>query len=187
MNFDLLQSKLSNPTIHSKQLLSKVVFFDKKCSEFTDPRHLPFYYHLGKMSKSKSLFHIDALSALEDVCFIQGAGSDYWVNYDMSLNIFSNLASKNVKRYCDKVVSCTNVQNFENYLSNGFDAIITNIEYLEQFRDSIWFNLFHGGLLIVDNIYTNEDGKIKFSDFARSVSRKPTFFETRYGIGIVER
>lgn len=194
MDFTTLQEKLDNPTIHSKHLLNNVVLInnkDRETATFTDPCYLPFYYHLGKICKAKSIVHIDYKLALEDVCFIQGALSESWVGYNPCSDDDHesiNLALNNVKRFCKKVKKCVELKDFEESVAKGHDVfIVTHVNHLKVFRNDIWDNLFPEGLLIVDNIYADEDGDGKLTDFAKSVNRIPIFFRTRYGIGIVER
>lgn len=193
MDFKALQDKLDNPTIYSKHLLGKVALLnesDRESGAFTDPRYLPFYYHIGKLSGAKSLCRIEHTLALEDVCFIQGAKTERWFGYEPMIinNAGVNLAQVNVGKFCEEVTRCIDLNDFEEKVVEGFDAfIVTHARHLEVFRDDIWNNLSHEGLLIVDNIYSDEDGKEIFSNFAKSVSRETNFFKTRLGIGIVER
>lgn len=194
MDFNILEDKLKNPTIHSKQLLGKATLLneqDRESGAFTDPRYLPFYYHLGKLMKAKSVCHIDVNLGLEDVCFLQGFKTERWMGYGVNHEWSAaslNLAWRNVKKYCEDVSPCTDIDDFEELMKPGYDAfIVTHAKHLEVFRDDIWKNLSREGLLIVDNIYVDDDGEAKFANFAKSVSREPAFFKTRYGIGIVER
>lgn len=192
MDFEALQKKLDNPTINSKQLLGVARLINEKDREsgaFTDPKYLPFYYHLGKYCKAKSLFHLDYTLGLEDMCFIQGANTAKWAGYaNGNEEDRLNIATNNIRFFCKNSSFTTDLDEFAKDVSDKFDAfIVTSPTPLRVFRDEIWDNLNPEGLLIVDNIYSSDTGEEWFTKFAKSVSREPIFFKTRLGIGIIER
>tara|TARA_Y100000034_G_scaffold42676_1_gene52233 strand:+ start:55 stop:633 length:579 start_codon:yes stop_codon:yes gene_type:complete len=192
MDFKYLQDKLDNPTINSKQLLGTATLLnenDRESGAFTDPKYLPFYYHIGKQCEAKSLFHLDYALGLEDMCFIQGANSERWSGYaNGNEENRLNVATNNVRFFCKNSSFTTDLDEFEKNVEAKFDAfIVTSPKPLRVFKDDIWNNLNPEGLLIVDNIYSSDEGEEWFTKFATSVSREPVFFKTRYGIGIIER
>ena len=192
MDVKSLQSKLDNPTINSKQLLGVSRLINEKDREsgtFTDPKHFPFYYHLGRACEAKSLFHIDYTLGLEDMCFIQGSNSERWSGYvNGNEEGKLNIARSNIRFFCKNSTFTTDLDEFKKNVSNKFDVfMVSSPTPLKVFRDEIWENLNPKGLLIVDNIYSSEKGEEWFSKFAKSVNREPIFFKTRLGIGIIER
>ena len=127
MNFKDLQEKLDNPTIHSKQLLGTATLINEKDREsgaFTDPKYLPFYYHIGKLCKAKSVFHIDYALGLEDMCFIQGANTEKWLGYTNGNEEFG-IATNNIRFFCKNSSFITNLYEFiKNVGLVNFDAFI---------------------------------------------------------------
>jgi hypothetical protein len=192
MDIKHLQDKLDSPTINSKQLLGVARLINEKDREsgtFTDPKHFPFYYHLGKACEAKSVFHLDYTLGLEDMCFIQGANSERWSGYaNGNEEDRLNVATNNIRFFCKNSSFTTDLDEFTKNVSDKFDVfLVSSPTPLRVFRDDIWENLNPKGLLIVDNIYSSETGEEWFTKFAKSVSREPTFFKTRLGIGIIER
>jgi len=192
MDIKFLQNKLENPTINSKQLLGVARLINEKDRDsgtFTDPKNFPFYYHLGKYCGAKSVFHLDYTLGLEDMCFIQGANTTRWSGYaNGNEEDRLNIAEKNIRFFCKNSSFTTDLDEFTKNVSDKFDAfIVTSPTPLRVFRNDIWDNLNPEGLLIVDNIYSSDTGEEWFTKFAKSVSREPVFFKTRYGTGIIER
>jgi hypothetical protein len=196
-----LDLKLKNQLISSRVLLDKLRLVDessRKSGQYQDPLYLPFYYHMGKYIAPKSILQIGLNLGLEICCFLQGSKSpQYFFAFQNNDGSFysERLAFSNIKDISKKI-------NKEFYYGSIFDdeflsklknfdlILITEKNNFDKIMDALnifWNNLNLDGFLVVD--YLDYDKKIKkiFLDFCKTKNREGIVYETRYGVGIVQK
>lgn len=200
MDRELLQRNLDDGHITSEILLSGTKLYSESSRDsilYKDNRYLPFYYHLGKQLQPKEVVQIGPVLGLVGACFLRSCQTvEHW------------LAIGNGEKHCgaiikDNLVLHTKYQgtwghiNYMGLIPEMLEPQIeSDIKYdlgfltesfdegrYRKYLDFLWTHLASEGLLVADYISSNS----VFHDFCRVKNREPMIFDTRYGVGIVQR
>lgn len=199
MDPNLLTEKFEKGLMTTGVLLGNAKLVDessRQSSPFIDPSYLPFYYYLGCQVAPERVSQIGTIGGLPALCFLQGCKTvKEWnaaqekVEHLIPENIIiSNIMMKiggghgsltagsklhilkSMVRPCDLAL-----------LTDWYDEADT-----EDYLNLLWENLSDEGLLVVD--YINQDAtKAAFEKFYRVKNRQPMLFNTRYGVGILQK
>lgn len=181
-----IQKKLTIGAMSSRILLSCTKVFDesvRSCSIYADNRNFPFYYYLGQQVKPKKVIQVGPYLGLPAACFLQSSRS---VKEWLCVGERSRITESNIKLHCKGWVvlvdwgSSFYEQNKSDiaFLSQQFSKEET-MEYMEF----LWDHLESEGLLVVDYITASN----AFAGFCKVKNRTPIIFQTRHGIGVVQR
>lgn len=204
---ELIKSKLAKGVMRSETLLANLRFLQpefRKTSEFGDPRHFPFYFYLGQQLQSENVLQIGSQSGLVGAAFLQGCRTvESWRSLDMPQNISAsllNVARGNIQKHCGGEVKASYItkdelmQNANFGLQKGKIATVDTafVSYRDErqvFKAALafaWNSLIVEGLLIADYIHSDML-KSEFESFCRVKNRKFIVFDTRYGVGVIQR
>lgn len=198
-----LDRAINDQLMSPKFLLSSCRLIEESSrlsSAYTDPRYLPFYYHLGKLVSPVNVVEFGFRLGLAGSCFLRSCGSvqKYLAVQEPDKGQFYSprLGRANVKdRYKKELNVHHGLISDNNFLNNiglvrwdlalicdevGYDR---NMSYL----DLLWGRLASGGLIVMDHLSKHEPARKSFSDFALANNREPVFIKTRYGVGIIQR
>lgn len=206
IDLDLLKSKidadLQAKRISGRALLDRFSVIDndsRKTAPYLDHRYAVFYYHLGKYVKPLSVLEFGFTLGLLSCSFLSSCktpkhflgfkeiGPDY---------VPIRLGKRNIrlvfKEDANFYVGKLHDPEFEDIFSpNSWDLIILNIETVYdkhlEYLDFVWPKVSENGLIIAEYINRHIPAKEAFSAFCQSKNRKPAFFETRYGTGILQK
>lgn len=192
MNVDLIQRQIDSGIINSPLLLSGsklLLESNRQSADYLDKNYFPFYYHLGKQIEPKHVLQIGTKLGLVGFCFLKSCKSvDSWTFFDKQDNVTSNIVSANLK--FNKQIKTSyyplNEQSFKKVSDEKFDVCFLSENFNSDnfgYLDFLWSVIKGEGLLVVDYINLGDF----FYDFCRVKNRKPIVFNTRYGVGIVER
>ncbi len=171
----------------------------RETSEFTDPRYLPFYYHLGSVFPVENLMEIGFRLGLPSACLIQGCKNikNYFGFREKQEEYYSQrLARGNIKDYFrgkfESYCGLTTDSKFIDCLKEfKWDVVLideeTSYDKHRAYLDLVWSSLAWGGLLVVDYLDKHEASRKAFREFCATHSREPVLFPTRYGVGIIQR
>jgi len=199
----LLREKLVKSVIRSDALLANMRFLDveaRKSSEFSDPRYYPFYYYLGQQLQSHSVVQVGSQIGLVGSAFLQGCRTvEDWLSIDIPRNNGASLAGitkGNIQKHCGgKVDAMYMSPNADILLKEGNSSWHPDTMFIsERFDPEIykivlefaWKHLITEGILIADYITTDAIRPV-FESFCRVKNREPIVFDTRYGVGIIQR
>ena len=204
-NPHLIQQKLNKGVMRSEVLLANMHFLDvgfKETSEFSDPVHFPFYYYLGQQLQSKSVYQVGSQGGLVGAAFLQGCRTvESWLSMDVPRNQGNSLArviKGNLSKHCGGMVNSMylppkleplkvdvvcqpDVSPDTFFISEKFDP--------EEYRVALefaWKALIVEGILIADYITTDAIRPV-FESFCRVKNRELLVFDTRYGVGVLQR
>lgn len=140
--------------------------------EFLDKKYLPFYYHLGKYTDPISVIQVKPKLGLPALCFLQGCSTvESWVvvgNFDRFIS--ANISQKTKLEFVEQ----SNRKYDMAFVSESFD---------KSDLDLLWSSLKDEGLLVAD--YINES--TVFFEFGDIHSRDVIKFDTRYGVGLIQK
>ena len=165
----------------------------RNSSELTDPRYLPFYYYLGSQCRPRCVLQIGSKLGLPGLCFLQSCKTvEAWSILDLKNDspVYSSTIVGNTCRFlrgqCSYIVDePTRLQH--KICSKNWDLILVLDENgPNEYMNVMWDHLATEGLLVVDYIFRDSIGE-SFHTFCRVKNRVPVVFETRHGVGIVER
>ena len=206
MDAELIHDQLKLGLMSPQNLLSGTKLLDessRNAGDYQDFNYLPFYYHLGKQLTPKVVYQIGAKLGLVGACFLRTCKTvEQWLAMDKDRDLAARLIESNLKlhtKYCDNTMpggpigymglSDGMLEMTTPYTREfpGFDVgFLTenfgterNLKYL----NFLWKHLVPEGLLVVD--YINSDDV--FHGFCRVNNREPVIFNTRYGVGIIQR
>lgn len=187
-----LNNDLDKKLISSEVLLNNFVVInehDRKSAIYTDIRHFPFYYHLGKYLKPKSMLDLSLGLGFYSGCFLKSCKTvENFVGFN-SKGLNENFALKNIRRTYKKHISIHigGLYDKEFPKSLGFDVILINESYdftiIKDYLAFAWNILNDDGYIIINHIRGNK----AFDDFVKCNNRIPEVFDTRYGVGIVQK
>lgn len=197
-----LINDLEHGAISGRNILDRFRVIDensRKTAPYLDHKYAPFYYHLGKYVKPKSVVEIGFdLGLLSCSFFTSCKSSEEFFGYREISPTYASirLGKANInlrfKGHADYYVGKMLDDEFIRIFSNKkWDLIIVNdethydkhLEYLE----TIWPNLSEHGIIVCEYIKRHNPAKEAFFAFAESRNRKPVTFSTRYGTGIVQK
>lgn len=189
----------------SKQLISPRILLDnlrlidefsRKSGAYQDPFNFPFYYHLGKYLKPKSIMNFGLRLALNTCCFLRSCKTveQIFAFEKVGSEFFSpRLAIANIKDLNKKIKINFYLGHLEHFISDvkNIDLIFYN-EQLDQNEmqksfELSWEVMNSDGFYIVDYVESNKSVKNAFIAFCKIANRDPVFIKTRYGIGIIQK
>lgn len=201
MNCTALKSSFESGLISPNILLSNCRLIDedsRNSPSFVDPFNLPFYYFLGRELGGSSLLQFGFGLGLHAACYLQGAAS-----VTSSLHCqepgdgFYNprLGRGNVR---DRYRGELNI-HYGSCSDPGFRAalgmrkwdisIITeekSYDTLMGYLDLSWESIGDDAPIVVDYLDSGQVGDC-FRDFCKRKNRVPEFFNTRYGVGLIQK
>ena len=197
-----INTALNKQLISSRILLHNFRLIDensRKSGAYQDSRYIPFYYHLGKHISPKSVLEIGFRLGLNSGTFFKSCKTvEHFLSFQPKEEGFysENLAKANVKDSyrgeLDFHLGQIEDVSFESKLSKReWDLALINEEkgYDEHRRylDMIWPFVKLGGYVVKDFVTSHKPAKTAFIDFCKIVDRKPIMFETRYGVGTIQK
>lgn len=194
MDAAYLKSKITNSFMRSETLLGMVKILDRSSREtpaYNDPKYLPFYYHLGTQCTPKRVIQVGSKLGLIGACFSQGCKTiERWLAIDeYSDNPPHNIILSNLRMYSEANIA---YRLFDNglFVDNDADLCLLTEKYslaaTERYIELLWKSLRSEGLLVVDYIH-DEATKKSFTEFCKVRNREPVLFDTRYGLGVVNK
>ena len=191
-----LQEDLKKQTISSSVLLGNFRLLSDKprlTGAYQDPLYFPLYYHLGKRVGAKSLIGWNFNLGLYSGCFLKGNNTveNMFVFHENTEKFYSSrMGVSNIKNnYRKKFDICegTIEEAQEGLSKDSWDIAIVNGEVSSEDQiarlDILWEHIKLDGLIVVDYIGSN----CGFDDFCHIKNRVPIIFNTRYGIGIIQK
>ena len=192
-----LQSDLDKKVVSSKILLNRFRLIqeaDRQSGAYQDPNWLPFYYHLGKYIKGDSLMEIGFSLGLPSCCFMQRQQISRFLKKKKKVKdekFYPNLGLANIRQF--KVVPefhLGELEEIEDQLEKGWDIFLVgekiSHDLMRNHLDILWNHLNSDGFMIVDYL-SDKSTNEAFSAFCKISNREPVLFDTRYGIGIVQK
>lgn len=203
MDAELIRNQLNLGLMTTEILLSNVKLVDessRNTGDYKDRRYLPFYYHLGKQLKSKRVYQIGAKLGLVGACFLQSCKTvEFWLAMDHDRDLTARIIISNLKLHTkyrdDPLPGTIAYMGLNDHMlekegptnSESFDLGLLTDNFGEErylrHLDFLWRHLSPEGLLVADYIAENN----AFHDFCRVKNREPVIFNTRYGVGIIQR
>lgn len=199
---DVLAERLDRSHLNTQHLLGRCRLIDEGSRDtpaFTDPRYLPFYYHLGEAVPATSLVEIGFRLGLPSACFLQGCrGVEAFFGFREDQGEFYSprLAVGNVKdHFRGKIATAHGATTDPAFLDNlggrRWDVVLideeTEYDKHRTYLDLAWAALASGGLLVVDYLNRHEPSRRAFREFCATHGRPPAVLPTRYGVGIIQR
>ncbi len=165
--------------------------------EYTDPTHLPFYYHLGKDLAPEKLLEfgfgegilsgcllLSCKTVKEFLAFQSAKGQEY----------SARLGRANVKDCYDQafdihVGSVDDVEFLERLQAKRWDVILMHesLAYndcMSRLRLA-WANISADGLIIMDRINYDKSTGQAYYDFCKVSNRNPVTCNSKYGVGLI--
>jgi hypothetical protein len=178
---EFLNKKISDGILPARALIARAKIYDDcQSGVFSDSKHFPFYYYLGTKIEPSIVMQIGPYLGLPGFCFMQGCKT---VKQWFCIGEYSNIVMSNLRSLC----KCSIIAESESHLLDGIMAdacfVSQNFDDLSNKLEFLWKYLKQDGLLICDYISSSSI----FDDFCRLNNRQPYYFNTRYGIGIVEK
>lgn len=193
---------LKKQIVNGRILLDRFKVIDedsRKTSEYSDPRHFPFYYHLGKYIFPKNVVEIGLDLGFSVGCFLKSCKSvENFFGFKEKDNEFysSRIAEKNIKsNYKGKIITYVGSiidENFEKITSKyNWDLIFLNEKmdydnYLDVL-EVLWNYMNLGCYMVFDYISVHKDSEKAFLNFCKIKNVNSIRFNTRYGIGILQK
>jgi hypothetical protein len=207
MNFtaicENIENSLAKATISSRFLLDRLTVINeasRKSAAYQDPMHAPFFYYLGKYFRARNVVEFGFGLGLLSSCFFAGCETvDYFFAYEPLTEEYYHprLGFSNIKKFYkgnfDFYQGKTTDERFLDKIAEfKWDLTLFNEEGLEgdsvaSCYDLVWKNLSFDGLMVANYLSKNEKTKEVFETFSKMVGRKPVFFDTRYGIGVIQK
>jgi predicted O-methyltransferase YrrM len=197
---ETLQKKLDSGIITGRLLLSQMRLLNEASRQtpaYSDPKYVPFYYHLGGLIYPKNVLEIGLDLGLLGGCFLKACKTaEKYVAFQQKTTEYysprlaiSNIKS-NFKGDIDYYVG--EITDFvPKIATNYWDLIIIN-EELNFDRhllclDLLWQHLSVGGIIIMESLRRHNPAKEAFLAFSASQNREATVFQTRYGTGFIQK
>jgi hypothetical protein len=206
MDAELIRRQLELGLMSPQNLLAGTKLLDessRNAGDYQDFNYMPFYYHLGKQLTPKVVYQIGAKLGLVGACFLTSCKTvEQWLAMDQDRDLSARIIESNLKlhtKYCDNAtpggpigymglsdgmleMTTPHTKDF-----TGFDVGFLTENFGEErylkHLNFLWKFLKPEGLLVADYITAHD----VFHEFCRVKNRKPVIFNTRYGVGIVQR
>ena len=197
-----LQSHLNKKLITGKVLLQNCKFVDensRKTPAYHDPLYSPFYFHLGKYIKPKTVFSWNfSLGFLEKCFFMSNKETEYFMAFRNKDDVYFSprMGSYNVKKcykndfyflndsiYSDELHSKLTSKKWECFFitdQNSYDDLLYMLELS-------WENINENGIIVVEYVKDLKKMKNAFYAFAKNYDTEPIVYNTRYGTGILQK
>ena len=192
---------LERQIITGRSLLDRFCVIDessRKSAAYIDSRYAPFYYHLGKCIKPKTMLEIGFDLGLLSASFLTSCSSvEEFFGFKETARgeFFSNkLGIKNIKKSCKNKKLFYHGNMFDDEFdktikSKKWDLILINEEkdYDKslQYLETAWESLNENGFIIVEYLNHHKPSKEAVYDFCENKELKIIEFKTRYGTGII--
>jgi hypothetical protein len=193
---------LDAQVISGRVLLDRLHVIDedsRKTAAYLDHRYAPFYYHLGKYIKPKSVMEVGFDLGLLSASLLTSCKTvKLFFGYKSNGPNFipTRLGKANIrlrfKGEANFYIGNTYDQEFIDIFSpNSWDLVILNDETVYdkhlEYLDAVWPNVSEHGLVIAEYIDRHAPAREAFLAFCESKNRQPAVFETRYGTGILQK
>ena len=197
-----LESDLNRSIISSSVLLDNLSVIDERnrtLGQYVDPRYAPFYYHLGKYLKPKTLVEIGFGLAFFSTCFMKSCRTveEFFGFQEEAEGFYSNkFALRNIKKVFDGKFYYHYGQVLDDMFrlkidQNKWDLALFNeeCEYDKHMfhLDVVWSHINDGGYIVMDYVNSHDHASKAFANFCKIENRKSIIMETRYGVGIVQK
>jgi hypothetical protein len=196
-----LNEKLAKPFVASS-LLCRMRLLDeayRKTAAYSDPRFIPFYYHLGGLIKPRNLLQIGFGSGVFASCLLRSCDSVKRVLafQEQGEEFYSpRLGRSNVRDYYKgelyiHVGSTQDDEFCKIFGSEKWDLTIiteeTGYDKSAAYLDLVWPQMEFNGLVVMDYLTRHTPASQAFFDFCKGKSREPVTLKTRYGVGMVQK
>ena len=204
MDANIIRKQLDQGLIGSDKLLAGTKLLDessREAGDYTDIRYLPFYYHLGKQLTPKSVYQIGAKLGLVGACFLRSCKTvEQWIAMDQDRDLAARIIESNLKlhtKYCndpmpggsvgymglsDSMLEMPAAKDFPGFDLGFLTENFGSERYIKHLK-FLWNFLSPEGLLVADYINSGD----VFHEFCRVNNREPEIFNTRYGVGIIQK
>lgn len=205
MNFQALKPLLDaelNKQFSARTLLSSFRLIDEAAratASYSDPRYLPFYYHLGKFLQPKSVLEFGFGLGLCSASFFKSCKTteEFLGFQEYSESFYStrlgkaNLRDNFRKKTNIHVGYLTDDKFMEEFSPKTWDLVILNSETGFDkhmlYLDFVWPQVSHDGVIVMDFIVRHTPAREAFFAFCKGKNKEPVTFDTRYGIGMVQK
>lgn len=179
MNLQELQTAFNKSSTLVSVLIRDCKFFGEEIA-FSDPKYLPFYFHLKEIFKPKNVLNVNfSKFGLKEICLYSDVIESYagiCQKYDLEIK----WGIQNIKKITGKEIKLSDSLNF----NEKFDVILCDDpSYAKKEIENLWNLLNYNGVLVVENTYKNED----FELLSFIVNREAVIFESRYNVGAIQR
>jgi hypothetical protein len=194
---------LEKSSLPTWAILNKARFLDdssRLSSSFNDALYLPFYYHLGRFFQSKRVLNFGFGLGLEAACYLKALGflENFVAFREKKKDVYyspkigrANLLLHGKIRECHFLDDMESFKLFLSKQSYIFDLCLLTEEFSYSaclnYLNISWENSREGGLIVIDHIISNNDMNRAYFDFCKSQNQEATTFNTRYGIGVIQR
>lgn len=203
-DFQIIEPKLNKDlevsSVSGRIVLDRLRLIDedsRKTAAYMDHKYAPFYYHLGKYVSPKSFLEFGFDLGLLSCSFFTSCKTvQNFLGYRETPSVATRIGKSNIKlRFkgdADFYSGNLTDETFQRlFLKNDWDLILMNCEtsydkHLE-YLDTAWGNTSEFGIIVAEYIDRHQPAKEAFAAFSQSKNRKPTFFKTRYGTGIIQK
>lgn len=172
---------------------------DRKAPSYADPKFVPFYYHLGKHLKPKRVVEINLGLGLFSASFfksckdtveflaLQEQGKEFYSARMGRKNVQSNFKGE-IHIHVGDVLDN---EFTEIFLPKMWDLALISVETGFDkhmlYLDFVWPQISHDGVIVMDFLTKHTPGREAFLAFCKGHNKEPVLFETRYGVGIVQK
>lgn len=200
---DKVNSKLRKQGISSSVILSRFRMINeesRKTSAYTDPRYVPFYYYLSQEIQPKSMIEIGFRLGLLSGTFLMGNKSvEYFLAFQKasedeyySPRLGKRNIQDNYKGEFDVYVGDITDERFEQIFNKRmWDLLIINEETTYdrhmQYLEFAWDEMNSGGFIIMDYVNYHKPAGKAYYNFCKAQSRDYIVFDTKYGVGLIEK
>jgi len=198
-----LDRDMKKGVISARVLLNSFSFIDedsRKTGAYDDPRYMPFFYHLGKYISPKNVLEIGFNLGLFAGCLFKSCKTcEYFLGFREADNdeyFSTRIALKNVKKSfknkTDVYVGDIHDEDFQIKLSHKkWDLVFIDEEIsydlFMMHLDTVWKCVSFDGLVVVDKLDSIPAARRALVDFCKKNNKSPIFFNTRYGVGIINK
>ena len=206
MDFELIREQLKLGLMSPQNLLAGTKLLDessRNSGDYQDFNYLPFYYHLGKQLTPKVVYQIGAKLGLVGACFLRSCKTvEQWLAMDEDRNLAARLIEANLKlhtKYSENISpggpigymglsdgmleqTTPHTKDFPGFDIGFLTENFGKERYLKHLN-FLWKYLVPEGLLVADYINSHD----VFHEFCRVNNREPAIFNTRHGVGIIQR
>lgn len=197
-----LKRDLKNQIIVGSVLLDRLSVIDeltRKTPAYLDHKFAPFYYYLGKYFKSQNLMEVGFNLGFFSACYLKSCKTvENFLGFQKTQKEYYSMRlgkaniRKNYKGISNFYYGDLFDQEFLMYFGkNPWEVVLLNLEttYDEhlEYLDFIYPSLASGGLIVVDFYDHHKPNKDAIDAFAISKNRQLHYFNTRYGVAIIQK
>lgn len=172
---------------------------DRLAAAYSDPKYIPFYYHLGKLLMPKSVIEIGFRLGLTAAALTRSCQTvEHYLAIQETNNQFYSprLAKANARDHLrGQLYSQTGSVEDENFSAllcgREWDLAIVNEEVGYDrhllFLETLWPQITLGGWLVCDYVDSHKPARMAIEGFCKARNLTPEFVATRYGVAIVQK